>query len=187
MNQDFYNSNPSGFDQYQPPQFPNILQFPQETSKEILKAREDLMEAIQAFLKEYDHISPNEKCMALLLAEERFFKIKQVMEEEQNPPEVMQELLLKLIKDLQILKGIQQEKKKPTAQSLESKVMRECCFVVERDAWLRGEFALSTLDVLQRFGFYLQMGFTIILATLDGLDMGLLGDVIGEDDCDDDG
>ncbi|GJT06954.1 putative reverse transcriptase domain-containing protein [Tanacetum coccineum] len=35
------------------------------------------------------------------------------------------------------------------------------------------EFALSTLDVLQRFGFYLQMGFTIILATLDGLDMGL--------------
>ncbi|GJW41910.1 hypothetical protein Tco_0070709, partial [Tanacetum coccineum] len=73
---------------------------------------------------------------------------------------------------------------------LESKVMRECCFVVERDACLRGligEFALSTLDVLQRFGFFLQMGFTLILATLDGLDVGLLGDVIGEDDCDDDG
>ncbi|GJW44744.1 hypothetical protein Tco_0073543 [Tanacetum coccineum] len=74
--------------------------------------------------------------------------------------------------------------------------MRECCFVVERDAWLRGvngfgigvgEFALSTLDVLQRFGFFLQIGFTLILATLDGLDVGLLGDVIGEDDCDDDG
>ncbi|GJW02298.1 hypothetical protein Tco_1561154 [Tanacetum coccineum] len=31
------------------------------------------------------------------------------------------------------------------------------------------------------------MGFTLILATLDGLDVGLLGDVIGEDDCDDDG
>ncbi|GKA38253.1 hypothetical protein Tco_0730804 [Tanacetum coccineum] len=30
-------------------------------------------------------------------------------------------------------------------------------------------------------------GFTLILATLDGLDVGLLGDVIGEDDCDDDG
>ncbi|GKF17614.1 hypothetical protein Tco_0062532, partial [Tanacetum coccineum] len=43
---------------------------------------------------------------------------------------------------------------------LESKVMRECCFVVERDAWLRG---------------------------LNGLDVGLLGDVTGEDDCDDDG
>ncbi|GJV83952.1 hypothetical protein Tco_1523850, partial [Tanacetum coccineum] len=49
-----------------------------------------------------------------------------------------------------------------------------------------GEFALSTLDVLQRFGFF-SMGFTLILATLDGLDVGLLGDVIGEDDCDDDG
>ncbi|GJT18738.1 hypothetical protein Tco_0455040 [Tanacetum coccineum] len=35
------------------------------------------MEAIQAFLKEYDHIPPNEKCMALLLDEDRFFKIKQ--------------------------------------------------------------------------------------------------------------
>ncbi|GJX75413.1 hypothetical protein Tco_0314008 [Tanacetum coccineum] len=36
------------------------------------------------------------------------------------------------------------------------------------------------------FGFFLQMGFILILATLDGLDVGLLGDVIGGDDCDDD-
>ncbi|GJZ55398.1 hypothetical protein Tco_0610591 [Tanacetum coccineum] len=42
------------------------------------------------------------------------------------------------------------------------------------------------LKWLQRFGFFLQMGFTLILATLDGLDVGLLGDVIGGDDCDDD-
>ncbi|GJS54270.1 hypothetical protein Tco_0627632 [Tanacetum coccineum] len=75
------------------------------------------METIQAFLKEYDHIPPEEKCMALLLAEERFLKIKQAMEEEQNQPEVMQELLLKLMNDLQVLKGIQQEKEKPAAQS----------------------------------------------------------------------
>ncbi|GJU86707.1 hypothetical protein Tco_1294253 [Tanacetum coccineum] len=74
-----------------------------------------------------------------------------------------------------------------SAKGLESKVMRECCFVVERDAWLRGELTLSSLDVLQGFSFFLQMGFTLILATLDGLDVGLLGDVIGEDDCDDDG
>ncbi|GKB80738.1 hypothetical protein Tco_0947633, partial [Tanacetum coccineum] len=87
-----------------------------ETSKEILQAQEDLMEAIQAFLKEYDHIPPNEKCMALLLAEERFLKIKQAMEEEQNQPGVMQELLLKLMDDLQILKGSQQEKKETAAQ-----------------------------------------------------------------------
>ncbi|GJY78723.1 hypothetical protein Tco_0484524 [Tanacetum coccineum] len=116
MNQDFYKSNPSGFDQFQPPQFP-VNYPPQETNKEILQAREDLMEAIQAFLKEYDHIPPNEKCMALLLAEERFLKIKQAMEEEQNQPGVMQELLLKLMDDLQILKGSQQEKKETAAQS----------------------------------------------------------------------
>ncbi|GJS20829.1 hypothetical protein Tco_0449461 [Tanacetum coccineum] len=86
-------------------------------NKEILQAREDLMEAIQAFLKEYDHIPPNEKCMALLLADERFLKIKQTIEEEHNQPEVMQELLLKLMDDLQILKGSQQEKKETAAQS----------------------------------------------------------------------
>ncbi|GKB39935.1 hypothetical protein Tco_0884877, partial [Tanacetum coccineum] len=67
---------------------------------EMLQARENLMETIQAFLNEYDHIPPKKKCMALLLAEERFLKIKQVVEEEQNQPEVMQELLLKLMNDL---------------------------------------------------------------------------------------
>ncbi|GJU75077.1 putative reverse transcriptase domain-containing protein [Tanacetum coccineum] len=46
-----------------------------------------------------------------------------------------------------------------------------------------GKFTLSSLDLLQGFSFFLQMGFTFILATLDGLDVGLLGDVIGEDDC----
>ncbi|GKC10757.1 hypothetical protein Tco_1007539 [Tanacetum coccineum] len=49
---------------------------------ELLQARENLMETIQAFLKEYDHIPHDEKCMALLLAEERFLKIKQAVEEE---------------------------------------------------------------------------------------------------------
>ncbi|GJS21048.1 hypothetical protein Tco_0449680 [Tanacetum coccineum] len=72
-----------------------------------------------------------------------------------------------------------------SAKGLESKVMRVRCFVVERDAWLRGKFTLSPLDVLQGCSFFLQ--FTLILATLDGLDVGLLGDVIGEHDCDDDG
>ncbi|GJZ46058.1 hypothetical protein Tco_0593654 [Tanacetum coccineum] len=55
------------------------------------------------------------------------------------------------------------------------------------DFYTAGELTLSSLDVLQGFSFFLQMGFTLILATLDGLDVGLLGDVIGEDDCDDDG
>ncbi|GJY23151.1 hypothetical protein Tco_0396809 [Tanacetum coccineum] len=122
MNKDYYEQNSCydpnsfGFAQFQPSQFP-VNYPPQETSKENFQAREDLMEAIQAFLKEYDHIPPNEKCMALLLAEERFLKIKQVMEEEHNQPEVMQELLLKLMDDLQILKGSQQEKKETATQS----------------------------------------------------------------------
>ncbi|GKD14865.1 hypothetical protein Tco_1199272 [Tanacetum coccineum] len=70
-------------------------------------------------------------------------------------------------------------------------VMMRCCFVIEGDALLRGvsgfgigEVELSTFDVLQMFVFFLQMGFTLILATLDGLDVCLLGDVIGEDDGD---
>ncbi|GKB39249.1 hypothetical protein Tco_0884191, partial [Tanacetum coccineum] len=48
------------------------------------------------------------------------------------------------------------------------------------------EFALSTLMCCKGYGFFLQMGFTLILAILDGLDVGLLGDVIDDDDCDDD-
>ncbi|GJT22603.1 hypothetical protein Tco_0892540 [Tanacetum coccineum] len=117
MNQNLSNSNSSGFDQFQPPQYPVIHHSPQATDTELLQAIENLMETIESFLKEYDHIRPNEKCMTLLLAEERFLKIKQAMEEEQNQPGVMQELLLKLMDDLQILKGSQQEKEKPAAQS----------------------------------------------------------------------
>ncbi|GKD22720.1 hypothetical protein Tco_1224423 [Tanacetum coccineum] len=56
--------------------------------------------------------------MALMLVEERFLKIKQTMEEKQNQPRVMQQLLLKLMDDLQSLKGSQQEKKETAAQSL---------------------------------------------------------------------
>ncbi|GJZ60392.1 hypothetical protein Tco_0616208, partial [Tanacetum coccineum] len=107
MNQSFYNSNSSGFDQIQPPQYFVVHQSPQETDMEMLQAREDLMEAIQAFLKKYDHIPPREKSMALLLAEERFLKVKQAFEKEQNQPEIIQELLLQLIHDLQRLDEIQ--------------------------------------------------------------------------------
>ncbi|GJT92197.1 putative reverse transcriptase domain-containing protein [Tanacetum coccineum] len=66
-----------------------------------------------------------------------------------------------------------------------------CHFKVELELSSFGigvcEFTLSSLDVLQGFSFFLQMGFTFIFATLDCLDVGLLGDIIGEDDCDDDG
>ncbi|GJY43186.1 hypothetical protein Tco_0431399, partial [Tanacetum coccineum] len=52
MNQNFYNS--SCFDQLQPPQYPVIYHPPQETNKEILHAREDLMKSIQTFLKKFN-------------------------------------------------------------------------------------------------------------------------------------
>ncbi|GKD77456.1 hypothetical protein Tco_1340077 [Tanacetum coccineum] len=120
MNQNYYEPNPfynsSGFDQFQPPQYSVVHQPPQETSTEMLQARENLMEAIQAFLKKYDQIPPKEKSMALLLVKERFLKIKQAVEEEQNQPENIQELLLKLINDLQILNGIQLKQEEQAAK-----------------------------------------------------------------------
>ncbi|GJW54510.1 hypothetical protein Tco_0098595 [Tanacetum coccineum] len=70
---------------------------------EILRARENLLEVIQAFLKKYDHIPHREKSMALLLAEERFLKVKQALEEGQNQSDNVQELLLKLLNVLKIL------------------------------------------------------------------------------------
>ncbi|GJQ99493.1 hypothetical protein Tco_0522478 [Tanacetum coccineum] len=82
----------------------------------MLQARENLMEAIQAFLKKYEQIPPKENSMALLLVEARFFKIKQAVEEEQNQPENIQELLLKLIDDLQILNGIQLKQEEQASQ-----------------------------------------------------------------------
>ncbi|GKD65831.1 hypothetical protein Tco_1307939 [Tanacetum coccineum] len=122
MNQNYYepnpcyNSNSSGFDQFQPPQYSVVHQPPQEMSTEMLQARENLMEAIQAFLKKYDQIPPKEKSMALLLADERFLKIKQFVNDEQNQLENIQELLLKLINDLQILDGIQLKQEEQAAK-----------------------------------------------------------------------
>ncbi|GKC76677.1 hypothetical protein Tco_1127451 [Tanacetum coccineum] len=59
------------------------------------------MEAIQAFLKEYDHITPKEKCMALLLVEKRFLKIKHALTDKQYRQEDIQELMSKLLEDVQ--------------------------------------------------------------------------------------
>ncbi|GJR31339.1 hypothetical protein Tco_1107571 [Tanacetum coccineum] len=47
------------------------------------------------------------KCMDLALAEERFLKVKQALEEGQNQPENVQELLLKLLNDSQIFNKMQ--------------------------------------------------------------------------------
>ncbi|GJT84083.1 hypothetical protein Tco_1058425 [Tanacetum coccineum] len=124
MNQNFYNSNSSGFDQIQPPQYyvmhqppeesvkefekqlktvvisalEGVIQPPQETSVEILQAKEDLMKSIQTFLKKFNHISFRETPKVLSLAWEKFFEIQHAQ------PEDIQELLHKLLKDLQIIR-----------------------------------------------------------------------------------
>ncbi|GKE65443.1 hypothetical protein Tco_1519604, partial [Tanacetum coccineum] len=104
MNQNLYNS--SGFDQFQPPQYFVVHQPLQETSAEMLQARENLMEAIQALLKKYDQIPSEERCIALWRAELKFLKVKQAFKEEQNQPEIILKLLLQLIHDLQRLDEI---------------------------------------------------------------------------------
>ncbi|GJV02564.1 hypothetical protein Tco_1336133 [Tanacetum coccineum] len=97
MNQNFYNSNSSSFDQFQPLQYPVIHHPPQETSVEILQARENLMKSIQTFLKKFNRISFRETSKVLSLAWDKFYEIQHAQLED------LQELLCKLLKDVQII------------------------------------------------------------------------------------
>ncbi|GKA23297.1 hypothetical protein Tco_0709259 [Tanacetum coccineum] len=124
MNQEYFYSHSSGFDQFQPPQFSDVYQTPPVASMEMLHAQTDLIESMQNFLKKYDHIPHNEKSIKLLLAEEKFLKIKQVVEEEQTQPEYLQELLQSLLKDLQILNEIQPLKQE-TPNQIQKRSRRE--------------------------------------------------------------
>ncbi|GJY08915.1 hypothetical protein Tco_0377100 [Tanacetum coccineum] len=62
--------------------------------------------------------------------------------------------------------------------------------VVSFEVEIEYKFTLSSLEVLQGFSFFLQMGFTLILATLDGLGCGfcermsLVRVTCDDDDCD---
>ncbi|GJV40533.1 hypothetical protein Tco_1418973 [Tanacetum coccineum] len=88
---------------------------------EMLHAQTDLIEAMQNFLKKYDHIPHNEKSIKLLLAEENFLKIKQVCwTKEQTQPEYLQVLLQSLLKDLQILNEIQ-----PLKQEISNQIQKD--------------------------------------------------------------
>ncbi|GJZ86180.1 hypothetical protein Tco_0657790 [Tanacetum coccineum] len=101
MNQNLSNSNSSGFDQFQPPQYPVIHHSPQETSEEVLQAREDLMKAIQTFLRKFSRIPFGEIPKFLLIAWERFSEIKHAYTDKQYQQEDIQELMSKLLKDVQ--------------------------------------------------------------------------------------
>ncbi|GJV48420.1 hypothetical protein Tco_1438632 [Tanacetum coccineum] len=61
-----YDSNYSGLDQIEPPQFPVIHQPPQEISIEALLAREDRMKSIENFLKKFNRISFRETPKVLM-------------------------------------------------------------------------------------------------------------------------
>ncbi|GJW08152.1 hypothetical protein Tco_1570575 [Tanacetum coccineum] len=80
-----------------------VIQPHQETSVEILQSRENLMKSIQTFLKKFNRISFRETPKVLSLAWENFFEIQHAFREKQHQPEDIQELLRKLLKDLQII------------------------------------------------------------------------------------
>ncbi|GJT30135.1 hypothetical protein Tco_0910410 [Tanacetum coccineum] len=100
MNQNLSNSNSSSFDQFQPPQYPVIHHSPQETSEEVLKAREDLMKAIYTFLRKFSRIPFGVTPKVLLIAWERFGKIKHAFTDKHYQQEDIQELMSKLLEDV---------------------------------------------------------------------------------------
>ncbi|GKC37752.1 hypothetical protein Tco_1050136 [Tanacetum coccineum] len=121
MNQEYFYSHSSGFDQFQPPQFSDVYQIPPVASMEMLHAQADLIESMQSFLMKYDHIPHNEKSIKLLLAEEKFLKSKQVVGSRCiSQPEYLQALLQSLLKDLQILNEIQ-----PLKQDISNQIQKD--------------------------------------------------------------
>ncbi|GKC19447.1 hypothetical protein Tco_1021597 [Tanacetum coccineum] len=100
MNQNLSNSNSSSFDQFQPPQYPVIHHSPQETSEEVLQAREDLIKAIYTFLRKFSRIPFGVTPKVLLIAWERFGKIKHAFTDKQYQQEDIQELMSKLLQDV---------------------------------------------------------------------------------------
>ncbi|GJV98789.1 hypothetical protein Tco_1554041 [Tanacetum coccineum] len=61
------------------------------------------MKSIQTILKKFNRISFRETPKVLLLSWEKFFEIKHAFKEKQHQPEDIQELLRKLLKDVQII------------------------------------------------------------------------------------
>ncbi|GKA69301.1 hypothetical protein Tco_0775365 [Tanacetum coccineum] len=80
-----------------------VIQHPQETSVEILQARENLRKSKQTFLTKFNRISFRETPKVLSLAWEKFFEIQHAFRKKQHQPEDIHELLRKLLNDLQII------------------------------------------------------------------------------------
>nr|GEY90811.1 hypothetical protein [Tanacetum cinerariifolium] len=101
MSQNFYNSNSSGFDQTQPPQFPVVHPPPQETRIEISHDQENVINSVQTFLRKFNRYSFFETPKVLLLAWDRVSEIKDDFDNKQYKPEDVQKLFRKLLDDLQ--------------------------------------------------------------------------------------
>nr|GEW94812.1 hypothetical protein [Tanacetum cinerariifolium]GEY46108.1 hypothetical protein [Tanacetum cinerariifolium] len=101
MNQNFYDSNSSGFDQTQPPQFFVIHPPPQETSIKILHDQENKIDFVQTFLRKFNRYSFFETPKVLLLAWDKVFKIKDALGNKQYKLEDIQELFRELFNDVQ--------------------------------------------------------------------------------------
>ncbi|GJT22553.1 hypothetical protein Tco_0892490 [Tanacetum coccineum] len=69
-------------------------------SEEVLQAREDLMKAIQTFLRKFSRISFGEIPKVLLVAWERFSEIKHAFTDKHYQQEDIQELMSKLLEDV---------------------------------------------------------------------------------------
>nr|GFC28241.1 hypothetical protein [Tanacetum cinerariifolium] len=87
--------------QTQPPQFPVIHPPPQEISIEILHDQENVINAVQSFLRKFNCISFFETPKVLLLAWDRVFEIKDALGNKQYKPKDIKELFRKLLDDLQ--------------------------------------------------------------------------------------
>ncbi|GJY84584.1 hypothetical protein Tco_0497960 [Tanacetum coccineum] len=97
-----YDSNYSGFDQFEPPQFPVVHQPPQEeTSLEFLQDQRNLINSVQTFLGKFKQFSFYETPKVISLAWETISEIERAFEDKQYQPEGILELFRKLHDDVQ--------------------------------------------------------------------------------------
>ncbi|GJS93091.1 hypothetical protein Tco_0800059 [Tanacetum coccineum] len=91
--------------------------------------------------------------MALLLAEESFLKVKQAFEEEQNQPEIIQELLLQLIQDLQLFDEILPKKaeEKGTNKQVQKKQEKSIAELLAEEQATTINSLYQKPDLLQSF------------------------------------
>nr|GEY74408.1 hypothetical protein [Tanacetum cinerariifolium] len=96
-----YESNYSGFDQFQPSQPPVIHQPPREINFKILHDHKNVINSVQTFLRKFNRFSFLKTPKVLLLAWDRVSKIKNDVGNKQYKLEDVQEFFHKLLNDVQ--------------------------------------------------------------------------------------